>query len=127
MDNTKREFGLRLAGMIRDRGWNQSEAARRADMGRDNISGYVNGRYLPSSKHLNALCQAFGVQPEELIPDRAAVDRILSRASTPPQTNPMLSMEQLGDGDQYFLRLQQVLPLETVMKIAALVKEGSTK
>lgn len=124
MDHVKREFGLRLSGLIRDRGWNQSEAARRADMGRDNISGYVNAKYLPSARHLERLCAAFGVQPEDLIPDRAALDRILSRPAPLGQVNPTLAMEQMEDG-RWLLRFQQVLPHETAMQIVDLVKRAT--
>ncbi|HWL72127.1 MAG TPA: helix-turn-helix transcriptional regulator [Geminicoccus sp.] len=66
-DATKAEFGRRLRGLLAQRGWSQSELARRARIGRDNISGYVRGQNLPGPTILNRIAEALGVDVSELV------------------------------------------------------------
>lgn len=63
----KAEFGRRLRGLLAQRGWSQSELARRARIGRDNISGYVRGQNLPGPTILNRIAEALGVGVSELV------------------------------------------------------------
>lgn len=74
---TKQEFGRRLHALLLDKGWNQSELARRANLGRDAISTYVRGRSFPEPTSLKRIAVALGVEPTELLPNsfESAVDR----------------------------------------------------
>ena len=79
-DRIKKEFSDRLQRILLERGWNQSELARRASvfmdkpMGRDNVSIYIRGRSLPGMKHLSALARALGVDNETLLPERSVLN-----------------------------------------------------
>lgn len=66
---TKQEFGRRLYTMMLDRGWHQSELSRQSGLPRDSISVYVRGRSLPTPTSLQALARAFGVKPQDLLPN----------------------------------------------------------
>jgi transcriptional regulator with XRE-family HTH domain len=68
MDEPRKAFGRKVQTLMLKKGWNQSELARRADMGRDNVSGYIRGKNTPNSKHLQKLADALGVTPDELFP-----------------------------------------------------------
>jgi transcriptional regulator with XRE-family HTH domain len=74
---TKQEFGRRLQAVLLDKGWNQSELARRAHLGRDAISTYVRGRSFPEPASLRRIADAFGMDPAELLPNslEAAIER----------------------------------------------------
>ena len=65
----KQEFGRRLYHLILQKGWSQSELARRADLPRDSISVYVRGKSLPTPLSLNKLARALEMTPQELLPN----------------------------------------------------------
>ena len=44
---TKQEFGKRLYSLMVERGWQQSDLARAAGIGRDSVSTYMRGHSLP--------------------------------------------------------------------------------
>jgi transcriptional regulator with XRE-family HTH domain len=73
---TKQEFGRRLYRLLLERGWNQSELARRADLPRDSVSTYIRGRSLPTPTSLKKIAEALGVEPENLLPNvvESAID-----------------------------------------------------
>lgn len=74
-------FRQRLYRLRRDKGWTQSELARRiwgetedargykVARNRDRISAYEAGRATPERANLDALAEALGVTVEELAPD----------------------------------------------------------
>ena len=117
----KRDFAQRLQRLIINKGWNQSEVARRAQermpagsdivIGRDHISHYVRGVALPRPPILKALASALGVQPEDLIP------------TLPPVINkaPPLDMRQLEDGN-CFLRVNQAVSFNKALRILAILE-----
>jgi transcriptional regulator with XRE-family HTH domain len=76
---TKQEFGRRLHALILEKGWNQSELARRAELGRDAISTYVRGRSFPEPSSLKRIADALGKDPTDLLPNtfESAMDRDL--------------------------------------------------
>lgn len=76
-------FARRLAKAMLVKGWDQSEMARRADaclpphdpqqkrqpnITRDNINKWVNAIHLPTAVYLQAVADALGMAPEELLP-----------------------------------------------------------
>lgn len=73
---TKQDFGRRLYKEIMQRGWNQSELARQAGLTRDSVSTYIRGRAFPTPKSLQALAEALGLRPADLLPNamEGAVD-----------------------------------------------------
>ncbi len=77
------EFGRRLQARMIQLGWNQSELSRRAtaylprptkgqvqgyNLGRDRISSYVRGKYLPRPEALEAIAKALQCKPVDLLP-----------------------------------------------------------
>jgi len=113
---TKEEFGRRLQAAMLDRGWNQSELARRAGLGRDSVSTYVRGQVLPEPKSLKALAEALGVNPHDLFPNAAM-------AAMEAET-PALEIRQAhGHTDRVFLRINQLVTLDQAARIFAIIRE----
>lgn len=112
---TKQEFGRRLHRMLLERGWRQSELARRGDLQRDSISNYVRGRSLPTPLNLQKMASALGVKPEDLLPNH------LESAIAEDEPDFELKVSP-GDGTRAWVRLNRMLSLETAVQIAALVQ-----
>jgi transcriptional regulator with XRE-family HTH domain len=127
----KAEFARRLQAAMIEKGWNQSELARRVNqclikppkgqkrgwkMGRDSISHYVRGAMMPLPTYLHALAKALGVRPEDLLP----VSVPTAAGATP--------FELRGQPDgRVFLRLSRSVTSETAMKIMSLLAEEDKK
>lgn len=111
------EFGRRLSKLMLDRGWNQSELARRAGLGRDAISTYVRGRSLPEPKSLKALSDALSISTDALFPNSVmmAMD-----ADTSPR---MEIKEAAGHPGMAFIRVNRMLSIPTIAKIFSLIME----
>ncbi|PZR93190.1 MAG: hypothetical protein DI537_11390 [Stutzerimonas stutzeri] len=115
------EFAKRLQHFMAERGWNQSETARRASehmpgrksFGRDNISCYVRAVSVPRNEHLRALSKALGVQPSDLVPAPMAKS-VESKA-------PALDLRDVGAG-KVWLRINTEVPWDTAAEIMKLVK-----
>lgn len=72
----KKEFGRRVYEAMTQKGWNQSELARRAsdrggiNVSRDDISRYVRGVSVPDSDaKLKALAEVLSLAPDKLLPN----------------------------------------------------------
>lgn len=122
-DFIKAEFAKRLQKAITDKGWNQSELARRAAaftedgvFGRDNVSTYIRGKTLPGPIHLSALCKVLGVEPSDLVPSRGmpSVDDV----------NPPLDVKDLGAG-RAWLRVNQPVDWTIALKVLEILR-GAT-
>ncbi|MEP3248081.1 MAG: helix-turn-helix transcriptional regulator [Sneathiella sp.] len=109
----RREFANRLQSAMIDKGWNQSELGRRANLGRDNISAYIRGISIPGPLHLNALAVALDVKTEELLPSDAmpSID----------QAVPALDVRDTGKG-MAWLRVNQAVEWDAALKIMAILK-----
>lgn len=117
-EETKLEFGKKLVTLMQAKGWSQSELARRAEIGRDNVSSYVRGKYFPQPKHLRRLASALAVEPGELMPYGLPANTFL------PTMEPALEIIQSAtDQDLVWLRISQELPLEVALQIAAMLKQ----
>ena len=127
-DSVKAEFARRLQTSMVNRGWNQSELARRATerlpqalpgqkrghaIGRDLISHYVRGLMPPGPTNLEALASALGVPAADLMP--AGVPTA-GRDASP------FEMRGLPDGRVY-IRLSRTVRQDTAMKIMALLAD----
>jgi transcriptional regulator with XRE-family HTH domain len=114
---TKQEFGRRLQALMRERNWNQSDLARAAGMGRDAVSTYVRGRSLPEPKSLKKLSDAFGMEPQQLLPNTAmaAMD----------QEFPALEVKQaVGHPDKCWLRINQMVSTKQAMRVMQILHES---
>jgi transcriptional regulator with XRE-family HTH domain len=114
---TKQEFGRRLQAFMLEKGWNQSDLARAAKVGRDAISTYIRGVSFPEPKNLRKLAKALAVESEQLLPNQTI--RALES-----DTSPMLEIKQAhGHPDQVWLRVNRLVTFEQAGQIFALLKE----
>lgn len=87
-------FGRRLAALLTERGWSQSDFARevwgeienpktkhKSARGRDRVSAYINGKSLPSPKLLAEMAKALELTPEQLAPDLAGEAAVREKPS----------------------------------------------
>jgi transcriptional regulator with XRE-family HTH domain len=118
-----KEFSRRLRQKLNEKGWNQSELARRMApllpnnrTGRDNISKYVRGKVLPLPHHLAAMCRVLECEPSDLlppVPDRNGKDQS------------GLRYEQRNDGT-VLLYVNRVFPENVAYKALTLLLTGAT-
>lgn len=116
---TKQEFGRRLYKLMMSRGWNQSELARRAGLNRDAISTYVRGSSMPTPQSLNALAKAFGITPDDLLPNytMSAIER----------DNPAFEMKaSTSDPTRVYLKVNRLVTMATAVKIAELLQNDES-
>lgn len=120
---TKQEFGRRLRSLILEKGWNQSEFARRASafldkgVGRDSVSQYVNDRSFPGAAHLYAMARALDKDPADLLP---GADR------TPaPGAGAALEIRAVpGTPERVHVRIDQEVAADKAMRIWQILQEG---
>jgi transcriptional regulator with XRE-family HTH domain len=120
------EFGRRLQARMINLGWNQSELSRRATaylpkpakgqvqghtLGRDRISCYIRGLYLPRPDALQALSKALRCEASDLLPPEGVPSVIESPAME------MKSME----GNRVAIRLNRVVSSKTATDIMNLL------
>ena len=115
---TKQEFGRRVYKMMTEKGWNQSELARQANLTRDAVSTYVNGRSLPDPRNAKKLADALGVTLEALLPNIAesAIDR------DPPSME--LKVSALNPKVAW-LRVNRLVETENAMKIMSILGDDN--
>lgn len=112
---TKDEFGRRLAALMMDKGWNQSDLARASGLGRDSISTYIRGRTFPEPKNLRKLADALGTTAHDLLPNAAMT---AMEAETPA-----LEIRQAhGHTDRVFIRINQLVTLEQAARIFEILR-----
>ena len=123
-------FRHRLYALRRDKGWSQSELARRVwgtttdkrgyevAKNRDRISSYEGGKAVPERANLDALAEALGVGLDQLAPDL-----VLSspRTLTTPSAFEMRMVP--GDGQMAHVKVDAILPLEVAVKIVNALNE----
>lgn len=113
---TKQQFGRRLFGLMLEKGWNQSELARRAGLARDAISVYIRGKSLPTPLSLKALAEALGVTEAELLPNQteSAID----------EDNPAFEMKVSPSAPNVaWLRVNRLVALSTAVKVAEILEQ----
>ena len=126
MDKTqaKQIFAARLQAAMDAKGWSQSDLARNAtrllppgtkkEIGRDNVSNWVRGVHLPGSIFLNAVAQALGKEPTDLLPSRAV--------PSAKDTAPPLDVRDRGDGHVY-LRVNRRVPFSVAVAVMKLLQD----
>lgn len=99
---------------------NQSELARRAGLGRDAVSNYINGHNLPASVSLNKLCEALGLTKEELLPN----------ASITALDNEVPAFElkvAANDPNKAWVRINRAMSFDTATKIVGLLNDHNNE
>ena len=117
-EERKRNFVNRLSGLLKDKGWSQSELARRAGVSRDRISVYMrlNNNTIPVSANLQKVSVALGVNPVELVPEAISAENF-------GQIEPFSMKEVTGEPDNVFLQINKVVPRKKALKIATLLED----
>lgn len=121
------EFGRRLERLIIERGWSNSDLARRVwgmkvkkdgreeVANRDRVSMYIRGRQVPDPANAKRIAEVLGIPVEELMPDihLSAVER----------DNPPFSVTTMpNDMKSAVLRVNIVVPWEVAMKVRELLE-----
>lgn len=117
---TKQEFGRRLQDLMLGKGWNQSELARQAEIGRDSVSAYVNGRQFPNPPSLEALSRVLGVTPDELLPNgfMRALDA----------EHPAVELKvAAGHPERAWLRINREVPFDVATAILSLINDADRR
>jgi transcriptional regulator with XRE-family HTH domain len=116
------DFAKRLQDRLNDKGWTQSELARRmapllkeSRIGRDNISKYVRGKVLPLPPALEAMAKALGVESKDLLPTRAT-------QAVADELSP-LDVRDIGAG-RVWLQVNQAVDWPIALKIMNLLRGG---
>jgi len=112
---TRAEFGKRLQSLMLKKGWNQSELARKCDLGRDSISQYVRGRSIPTPGNLNKLAGILGVEPEALFPNYDAQANAIEAA-----TVEIKSID--SDAEHMWLRVNMKVTAEKALEVLKILK-----
>jgi ribosome-binding protein aMBF1 (putative translation factor) len=63
-------FTAKLRQALDDRGWSQSELARRLNIDQSVVNRYLNGRICPGLDLVEKFASALGVEPHNLLDDR---------------------------------------------------------
>jgi transcriptional regulator with XRE-family HTH domain len=115
---SKHEFGRKLMALMLDKGWNQSELARRSKVGRDAVSTYIRGVSFPEPVNLQKLAVALGLTTEQLLPNVT----IRGIASDP---SPAFEIKQAAGGDpsRVWLRVNRIVSFDQAAAIVAILKE----
>jgi len=123
------EFGRRLQARMIELGWNQTELSRRVtaslpkpsegqvqgrSVGRDRISSYIRGKYLPRPDALEAIAKTLKCKPSDLLPP-AGVPSVVKEAP--------IAEFKLLDGQRYGIRLNRVVSQRTATAIMNLLSE----
>jgi len=120
-------FKQRLYLVRRDKGWSQSELARRVwgemedkrgymvAKNRDRISAYESGRSVPERSNLDAIAEALGMSVAELAPDL-----VLSKPHTLGNDPSGVSVKMVPGGKAH-LRVDCVVSAATAMAVAEML------
>lgn len=115
---TKQEFGRRLQNLMIEKGWNQSELARRAGLGRDAISTYVRGRSFPEPINLKRVADALSISPHEILPN--TIEWAMGN-----DENPALEIKQSSTHPgKVWLRVNQLVTFQQAAVIFETLSEG---
>lgn len=114
---TKQEFGRRLASLIAERGWNQSDLARRAGIGRDAVSTYIRGRSYPEPKNLTKLAKALDMSPAALLPNVVA-------SAIEADDSPFELREASGHPGHAWLKVNRLVTMAQAMRVMQVLNEG---
>ena len=118
---SKQEFGRKLHKLMLEKGMHHAELARRADLPRNNISTYINGRSYPTEQSLNKLAKALGVRPDKLLPNRAEM-------AIRGEQMPDLSMKtSIADPGQSWLIINRLVPTALAARIITMLEEERAK
>jgi len=99
------------------KGMHHAELARRADLPRNNISTYINGRSYPTEQSLAKLAKALGTTSDELLPNRAEM-------AIRGESQPDLSMKSsVADPGKAWLVVNRLVSTRLAAEIMVLLEK----
>ena len=122
-------FRHRLYQLRRDKGWSQSELARRiwgevedargykVARNRDRISAYESGRAVPERANLDAVAAALGVTVEDLAPDV-----VLANPRAGSEASATMSLKILPGAATAHLKIDAIVPTSVALKVLELLQ-----
>ena len=113
---SKEEFGRRLYKLMAAKGWRQAELARRAGIGRDSVSTYINGRSTPTQQNLDGLSRALGVPSNVLLPNHTASAIATDKPEFEIRVSP-------GDPSKAWVKLDRLVSFDTATRIGELLRD----
>lgn len=119
-DHVRLAIGARIQAKLTEKGWKQSELARRADIGRDSVSLYIRGKNTPTASSLAKIAGAFGCSISDLAPELRAATSERIRASG--QQEREFDVSDVGGGKAR-LRLDKIMSQDLAFKILMMIKE----
>lgn len=121
----KELFARRLWRLMTEKGWNQSELARRAGIGRDRVNVYIQGNALPTPENAKKLAAAFGIPVLKLYPEgEALVGAAAAHGGFAAMTTvdlPTLKFETRDNGQVYF-QLNDEIPMDLALEFIAMLQ-----
>jgi transcriptional regulator with XRE-family HTH domain len=124
-DQIKVEFGRRVYRLMINKGWNQSELARQADIARDDVSRYIRGVSIPTELKLVSLAKALDTTAAELLPGAAHGGSMATR----PDTTPLVAFSMQTSPDDpaiAWLTVNRFVKIQTGLEIAKLLQNDNT-
>jgi transcriptional regulator with XRE-family HTH domain len=112
MQERAKAVAERLRVLILERGWNQSELARRSGMRPSNVSNYLRGTNVPNPRQLAKLAEALGTTPGDILSASA-------EASTAPRSLRLTHVEERSG--QLRLQVDQVVTAEVATQVIGLL------
>lgn len=110
------EISKRLQKLMDQKGWNQSDLARQAKIGRDSVSVYCRGRSAPGTKHLAAMARALGCDPSDICP-------AVHEASAPAA---MQVTQVIGEQGKVWVKLNRAVTMDQMIRIMQILAEPET-
>ncbi len=101
------------------KGLKQIQLADLTGIGRDSISGYVNGHNIPGNDRLKQIADVLKMKPEELLPDFGT--------PTGNGYNPSCTMRQDANGKDAWLTINRSLPMRLACQIIEMVATHDEK
>ena len=106
--------GERLRVLILERGWNQSELARKSGMRPSNVSNYLRGSNVPNPRQLAKLAEALGTTPADIL-------NFGGEASPAPGSR-AVSLTPVDQREGHMrLQVDQVVPAELATQVIGLL------
>ena len=119
-DVQRHQFARNLYRRLLEMGWNQSDLARAADIGRDRISVYVRGLTFPEPVTLQKIADALDCKPEDLAPsitEQAIADEL-----------PAVELRQsLANPQRAWLRVNREVTFATAAKVIAILEADTSQ
>ena len=105
--------GERLKALILEKGWNQSELARRAGMRPSNVSNYLRGSNVPNPTQLAKLATALDTTAAELL----GAGDVLAHNGAPNS----VCLTKVEDEGRLRLQVDQVVPADLARQVIGLL------